>query len=286
MAGVGLVVHHDRPRALTLAAELAAWLRGNGHDVVLPEGDAAATGLAEHGCAEGELAGRIEVAVSLGGDGTMLRAVDLVAAAGVPVIGVNVGHLGYLTEVEPEGVQPALERFLAGRYDVEQRMMLSLGIERAGAHGSDASMVALNEAVLEKTVAGHTVRLQVDIDGEFFTTYATDGLIVATPTGSTAYAFSARGPIVAPSHRAIVLTPVAPHMLFDRTLVLGPDSQIRAQVCSDRPATLSVDGRSVGTLEDGDAVVCTAAELSAQLVTFGPRDFHRTLKAKFGLGDR
>ncbi len=286
MARVGLVVHHDRREALALAADLVEWLVGNGHDVVLPEGDAGATGLEGHGCAEDELADRVDVAVSLGGDGTMLRTVDLVSASGVPVIGVNFGQFGYITEVEPSAVRTALERFLAGSYDLERRMMLSVEVERTSGGEPTKSVAALNEAVLEKTKAGHTVRLRVDIDSEFFTTYATDGLIVATPTGSTAYAFSVRGPIVAPAHRAILLTPVSPHMLFDRTLVLEPHSQIRIEVCSARPATLSVDGRSLGTLEDGDAVICTAGEVSAQLVTFETRDFHRTLKEKFGLGDR
>jgi NAD+ kinase len=126
----------------------------------------------------------------------------------------------------------------------------------------------------------------VEVDGEFFTTYAADGLIVATPTGSTAYAFSVRGPIVAPTHRALMLTPVSPHMLFDRTLVLDPGAELRLTVQGHRAATLSVDGRNLGELGEGDAVVCTAAARSARLVTFGPRDFLRILKAKFGLNDR
>ena len=145
---------------------------------------------------------------------------------------------------------------------------------------------ALNEAVLEKTPMGHTVRLSVGINGEFFTTYAADGLIVATPTGSTAYSFSARGPIVAPEHRAFVLTPVSPHMLFDRSMVFGPEASLRLEVDGHRPATLSVDGRNLGALNEGDSITCTASERSARLVTFGPRDFHKILKAKFGLNDR
>ena len=124
------------------------------------------------------------------------------------------------------------------------------------------------------------------IDGEFFTTYAVDGLIVATPTGSTAYAFSAGGPIVDPTHRAILLTPVSPHMLFDRSLVLTPDAELRVTVDGHRPAALSVDGRRIAMLGDGDSIVCTESARSARLVTFGPRRFHRVLKEKFGLNDR
>ena len=163
--------------------------------------------------------------MSLGGDGTMLRTVDLVSGAGVPILGINVGQLGYLTDIEPDDLGAALDRFLAGEGTIEERMLLTVRVERAGQ--APTEHVAFNEAVLEKTPMGHTVRLAVEVDGEFFTTYAADGLIVATPTGSTAYAFSVRGPIVAPTHRALMLTPVSPHMLFDRTLVLDPGAELR-----------------------------------------------------------
>ena len=122
---------------------------------------------------------------------------------------------------------------------------------------------------------GHTVRLAVDVDGEFFTTYAADGLIVATPTGSTAYAFSARGPIVAPTHRALLLTPVSPHMLFDRTLVLDPAARLRLEVHGHRAATLSVDGRNLGELDEGDAITCTARRALGPPGHVRPRELPR-----------
>lgn len=287
MATVGLVLHHQREQAAELARSAAAWLAGRGHDVRLPAADAELAGLDGRGVPDGELAPGLDLAVSLGGDGTMLRAVELVAPAGVPLLGVNVGQLGYLTQVDPDELVASLDGFLGGRHGTEERMLLDVGVEWAdGRERTAVRHAALNEAVLEKTPMGHTVRLAVHIDGEFFTTYAADGLIVATPTGSTAYAFSARGPIVEPEHRALLLVAVSPHMLFDRTLVLGPQRRLRIEVCGHRPATLSVDGRNLGTLEAGDAIVCTAAERSARLVTFGPRDFHRILKEKFGLNDR
>jgi NAD+ kinase len=224
------------------------------------------------------------VAVSLGGDGTMLRTVDLVAGGGVPIIGVNVGQMGYLTDIEPGGTRAALERFFSGERTIEERMLLTVTVDRGD--GGREVHLAFNEAVVEKTPMGHTVRLAVEVDGEFFTTYAADGLIVATPTGSTAYAFSARGPIVAPTHRALLLTPVSPHMLFDRTLVLDPDAELRLVVQGHRAATLSVDGRNLGVLGVDDSITCTAADRSARLVTFGRRDFLQILKSKFGLEDR
>lgn len=286
MATIAFVVHHDRPGAAALAAETAAWLIERGHDVRLLEGDAAAVALEHLGRPVAELLPGLDLVVSLGGDGTMLRAVDLVAPSGVPVLGVNFGQLGYLTQVEPEGLRVALKRFLAGSFAIEERMMLAVEVDSASGDLAPGPFSALNEAVVEKTPMGHTVRLGVAIDGEPFTTYAADGLIVATPTGSTAYAFSARGPIVAPTHRAILLTPVSPHMLFDRTLVLEPTTTVTVEVMAERPATVSVDGRNLGVLRVGDLVRCTASDQRARVVTFRPRDFHRILKTKFGLEDR
>jgi len=284
MATIGFVLHHERVQARDLARDVAAWLLAEGHHIALPIHDAEIAGLAAHGRPDDELGKGLDVAVSLGGDGTMLRTVDLVAGAGVPILGVNVGQMGYLTDIDPDHTRDALERFLSGERRIEERMLLTVRVETV--EGAPVEHLAFNEAVLEKTPMGHTVRLAVEVDGEFFTTYAADGLIVATPTGSTAYAFSARGPIVAPTHRAQLLTPVSPHMLFDRTLVLEPEARVRLVVQGHRTATLSVDGRNLGELGEGDAIVCTAAPRSARLVTFGPRDFLQILKTKFGLNDR
>ncbi|MDQ2650844.1 MAG: NAD(+)/NADH kinase [Actinomycetota bacterium] len=284
MSTIGLVLHHERAQAWDLANTAAAWLADQGHAVRLPDTDAAIVGLSSLGGPEQGFGDGLDLAVSLGGDGTMLRTVDLVAAAGVPILGVNIGQLGYLSAIEPDELLSALERFLAGEQRIEERMLLTVRSQQAD--GTATEVLAFNEAVLEKTPMGHTVRLEVAVDGEFFTTYAADGLIVATPTGSTAYAFSARGPIVAPTHRAILLTPVSPHMLFDRTLVLDPDAEVRITVQGHRAATLSVDGRNLGVLAEGDAIVCTAAPCAAKLVRFGQRDFLQILKTKFGLNDR
>jgi NAD+ kinase len=286
VATIVIVLHPERDSAVSEAKAMVDWLTEAGHALKLPRADAERIGHPELGVADDAVAGGADVAVSLGGDGTMLRTIDLVASGGVPVLGVNHGQLGYLTEVQPEEMRSSLERIFAGDYGIEHRMMLDVQIESSSGGVPLSKLTALNEAVLEKTNPGRTIRLDVILDGERFTPYAADGLIVATPTGSTAYAFSARGPIVAPEHRAILLTPVSPHMLFDRTLVLEPDSEVRLVVSGDRGASLTVDGRVLGELAPGEAIVCSASTTTAQLVTFGPRDFHRILKTKFGLADR
>ncbi len=298
MATVVLVVHPRRPNAAEHARKASAWLAERGHSVVMPEDDASALGMSELGVGVRQITGpeladpdpdadperAVALAVALGGDGTVLRAVRMVADRGVPVLGVNLGRLGYLTQVEPDELTSALERFLAGDCSIEDRMMLSVSIERNNVLAD--SILALNEAVLEKPRPGNTVHLSASIGGRPWTTYAGDGLIVATPTGSTAYSFSARGPILTPTMRALVVTPVSAHMAFDRSLVVGAGEPVRVEVSDDRPAALTVDGRDRGVLRRGDAIVCAPAARTARFVTFGDRDFFGILKAKFGVADR
>jgi NAD+ kinase len=145
---------------------------------------------------------------------------------------------------------------------------------------------ALNEAALEKQRSGHLIRLDVSINGSPFTTYAADGVIVATPTGTTAYSFSVRGPIASPALRCLVLTPVSPHMLFDRSLVLADGEELGFDVCDERGVVLTLDGRDLGELAAGDRVTCKAAVEPLRLASLRPRDFHQVLKAKFDLPDR
>jgi NAD+ kinase len=195
---------------------------------------------------------------------------------------VNVGQLGYLAEVEPDGLDDALERIVSGDFTVEERTTLEIRVASDGP--AAGSWTALNEMVLEKRGGGGAVRLDVAVNGATFTTYVADGVIVATPTGSTAYAFSAGGPIVSPRLGCFLLVPVAPHMLFDRALVLDGDEELTFRVV-DRPALLAIDGRAVTELQPGDGVSCTAG-MPARLAVLEPRDFHQILRAKFGLTDR
>jgi NAD+ kinase len=284
VAVVALIPHRIRPEAAGLAAEAAAWLVERGHEVRVPAEDAKAASLHEWAHPESDLAAGLDLAVSLGGDGTMLHAVQLVCGSDVPVLGVNVGNLGYLTTVEPVQLFEALDKFLSGNYQTENRMMLAVVVQCGDDEAVHAT--ALNESVLEKTASGHTVQLAIRINDRPFMTAAADGMIVATPTGSTAYNFSARGPIVSPLLQALLLTPVSPHMLFDRSLVLDAEETIELEVLQGRPAILVVDGRNLATLAPGDRVRCSRAKHDAHFVTFDGRDFHQILKNKFKLADR
>lgn len=281
MTRIGVALHPHRADAATVASAVADWARSRGA-VVVSDGPSSVAGVS---------AGPLEscdVVVSIGGDGTMLRAVRALAGVPVPVIGVNLGSLGYLADVEPDGVIGALEEWMrgpeSGAFSTEDRMLLD--VEVIDASGESLSWLALNEVVLERRDAGHTVHLSVEIDGAPFTTYAADGLIVATPTGSTAYSLSARGPVVSPRLRALLVTPVSPHMLFDRSLVLDPRETVRVEVLEYRAVSVSVDGRATHTLEPGGTMVVRASDKVARFVRFGGVRFHQILKSKFGLADR
>lgn len=289
MSSVLLVAHHDRDDAGALCTSAADWLRARGHRVSMVSDDAAALRLAEVIDTEVDPT-TVDLAVSLGGDGTMLRTVSLLGGSDVPVIGVNLGLLGYLTEVDPAEMLDALDRWSkgpdAGRWTIDERMMLAIDVFRSGAGEPAGSFTALNEAVIEKRHSGHTIRMLVTVDGSPFTSYAADGLILATPTGSTAYSMSARGPVVSPRLRAMLVTPVSPHMLFDRTLVLDPGERVEVEILGHRDAALSIDGQPVVELEEGDKVAVMPSPHVARLVRFGTRRFHQVLTAKFGLTDR
>jgi NAD+ kinase len=217
-----------------------------------------------------------DLVVAVGGDGTVLAAAQRALAHDVPLLGFNLGTMGFLAEAEPEDLEPALERMMTGDYEVVQRMTI-----RAKVAGESATGV--NDVIVEKVDSQRLIHLDVSVDGEPFVTYRADGLIVATPTGSTAYSFSARGPLVDPLVEAMMLTPVAAHSLFDRTLVLPADSRLSIVVKRDRPVKVTVDKIDMGHLTAGLSVEIERGERPVQFVRFGQRSFTGLVKEKFGL---
>jgi NAD+ kinase len=286
MSAIFVVAHHSRGEIGPLLVDLEAWCLKNKHQLWMLPADAQARGVLH--LASDRDAMDADVLLSLGGDGTVLRAVHLLDGAPVPILGVNVGTLGYLTEIEPSECIASLQRWADGKQDhdfiIDKRMMLTVLLKRADG-SSDISWRALNEAVLEKQQSGHTVWLDVVINSELFATYSADGLIVATPTGSTAYSMSARGPVVSPRHRALLVTPVSPHMLFDRALVLDPQESLLMEVVGTRPVDMALDGRKVTSLTQGDVVSFAPDTCTADFLRFKTPKFHQIVRTKFGLGD-
>jgi NAD+ kinase len=217
-----------------------------------------------------------DLVVAVGGDGTVLNAAQRALAHDVPVLGFNLGTMGFLAEAEPEDLDWVLERLMSGEYDLAERMTI-----RATVAGQTATGV--NDVVVEKVDSQRLIHLDVAVDGERFVTYRADGLIVATPTGSTAYSFSARGPLVDPALNAMILTPVAAHSLFDRTLVLPSSSTVSIMVQRDRPVKVTVDKIDMGHLTAGLTVEIEQGERPVQFVHFGRRSFARLVRDKFGL---
>ena len=285
MTRIGIAVHRFRPDALEVARQIAEWALQHKIGTVVEEADLIAVN-SPH-VLPGD-SGDVDVLVSIGGDGTMLRAVRTLAGRHVPIIGVNLGQLGYLAAVEADGLLESLDAWRVGVEGVDfyfdDRMLLEVAIWSHGARL--ANVLALNEVVIEKQETGHTVRLGVDIDKAPFTTYAADGLIIATPTGSTAYSMSARGPILSPRLRAMLVTPVSPHMLFDRSMVLDGSEVVRIEVLGHRHVNVATDGDLVHTLHPNDVVEVRAAKEVARFMRFEERRFHQILKSKFGLSDR
>lgn len=225
---------------------------------------------------EGE---EVDLLVALGGDGTMLRAGHLCAPYQVPILGINLGRFGFLTEVNRESWQPSLERVILGDYWIEERMMLRGAVYRQGA--LVGTWEVLNEFVVSRGEIVRPVRLTAEIDGRYLTTYVADGLIVATPTGSTAYALAAGGPILPPDLRNILLVPVAPHLSVDRGIVLHEGSWVRVTVRTDHQAILSTDGQVALSMEDRDHVEVCAGDHTARFIRLqDPGYFYRNLTSR------
>lgn len=217
-----------------------------------------------------------DMVIAVGGDGTMLSAVADALKADVPVLGFNLGTIGFLTAAEPAQADEVVRRLSEGRFGIEERMTVSATVK-----GTTA--VGVNDVVVEKVDSQRLIELGVSIDGVDFVTYRADGLIVATPTGSTAYSFSAGGPLVAPTLQAFVLTPVAAHSLFSRSIVIPPDQEIVIAVRRDRSVKVSVDKTNLGQIQEGDVVVIRRGDRPAKFVTLDPPSFAGLVKHKFDL---
>ena len=287
MATVTFLVHPGRPDALTLATDTARWLTDHGHTARILSfsgPDRVAEAGVERHVSSVDLSGSA-VAVSMGGDGTFLRVVRLAAVVDVPVLGVNFGRLGYLPDLGPDQVREALAKVFEEKAVIEDRCALEVTITDLSPGGAPTVLLALNEVVIEKIDFGHTVRLTTCVDGEEALTYSADGLIIATPTGSTAYNLSAGGPILAPALRAMVVTPVAPHFSLDRSLVLTEEQEVCVKVAPDRAGALVIDGLDVGRLQPGATVTCAVAERAVRVVRNEPQTFGNILRFRL-LADR
>jgi NAD+ kinase len=278
---VGFVTHGGRPAAVEAARDLVRWLTSR--NVVTRSLNEDRLGTDEVSDLDG-FPRDLALVVSVGGDGTFLRAAYQALRAGCPVLGVNVGRMGFLTEVDPPDAAPLLERAIAGVARVDERM--AVVAEPDGGTAWSQPQWALNEVMVEKGARHRVVRLAVFFNGEYVTTFSGDGVIVATPTGSTAYSFSARGPIVHPTMECLVVTPVAAHMVFDRSFVLGAGERVTIEVLGEEQGLLSADGRESLPLPVGSRVVVRSADQRLRMVRREAEEtFYRKVRDRFHLPD-
>lgn len=286
MKTIGLVVNSGKPDALQLGSELADWIAGRGIRVIMERESA-------------ELVNRYDIAgddedirvadmvVVLGGDGTILRAARAVGPKGIPILGVHFGQYGFITEIHPPDIKPALERVLAGDYLISERLMLNATLSRAGKE--IASYSAFNDVVVAKGPLARLLRLSLSVDNKQIAVYAADGIIVATPTGSTAYSLSAGGPVVNPNVDVLIISPICPHTLNARSLVIPASESVRmvAECDKDDSSTmLTIDGQIGVEMQCSDQVEVKRAELPAKIVVWHPLSFYDKLQSRLRWGER
>jgi len=266
---IAIAAHPQINEAIREAVEIAAFLEERGIHTI-------------HGLLyDDELRNRVidrefDLLIALGGDGTMLRAGHICGPSEIPILGINLGRFGFLMEIRQEQWRKMLPRLLEGDYRLERRMMLRA--EQWRANDCLGSWHVVNEAVVSRGEMLRPVHVDTYVDGRYLTTYVSDGVIMATPTGSTAYALAAGGPILPPELRNILLVPVAPHLSLDRAIVLAEGSSVRVSVHSDYPAVLSVDGQTPSELADDDRVEIRASQHTVQFIRFqDPGYFYRNL---------
>src|SRR5919198_6167394 len=277
---VSLVLHPRRD--VTKAVEyVEVWARTNG--IVLAGLDDPRLPAGAKRCDQGELAHDCDLVLALGGDGTMLGAVRMAAPLGVPVLGVNLGRLGYLTEVDGEKLPKALKALAAGAFAVEERSALSATWEE---DGDSCDRLAYNDVVLSRVPGRGQAALSLSIDGQLLVRYASDGVIAATPAGSTGYSFAAGGPIVSPQTRAMIVTPDAPHGLFNRAVVLGDDEWLGVEVLpTSAPVALEVDGQLMAEVKPGWSLEVAPNPWPGLLVRLGSAGFADRARRKLGITD-
>ncbi|MEX1043467.1 MAG: NAD(+)/NADH kinase [Acidimicrobiia bacterium] len=224
--------------------------------------------------------GPVDIVLAIGGDGTVLEAAHAAVARDVPIMGVNLGTIGFLAEAEPDELDETIAALVEGSFRIESRNTIEVSLPD-GTRG-----LGVNDVVVEKIDSQRLVVLDVEVDGEKFLRHRADGLVVATSTGSTAYSFSAGGPLMDPRVDGILVTPVAPHSLFDRSLVIPSDSIVTITVAEDRPVRVSADGRELGSMQEGDRAVIGPGPTPARFVRMRREGFPGRITRKFRLEDR
>ncbi len=290
MKRIGIIAKQNKPEALAITGQLVEWLKPRGVEVYIDEEAVKSIppdllGLSLNAVKKEEIPSHAEMIIVLGGDGTLLSIARLVGSHPVPILGVNLGGLGFLTEITTEELYRVLERVIRGDYVTDERVVFNAAVIRR--EERLAEFIVLNDAVINKGALARIIDIETTINGEYLTTFKSDGLILSTPTGSTAYNLSAGGPIVHPSLHCIIITPICPHTLTNRPIMIPDDVEVRAILKSkQQEVLLTLDGQQGFVLEFGDVVEVKKAERKILLVKSPYRHYFELLREKLKWGER
>jgi NAD+ kinase len=290
MKRIGIIAKQNKPEAVTIAGQLVEWLKPRGIQVYIEEGiqraiPSSLAGPSLRGVKKEEIPSHAEMIIVLGGDGTLLSVARLVGSQEVPILGVNLGGLGFLTEITLGELYRVLERVIEGNFVTDERVVLNAGVVRQGKRF--AEFIVLNDAVINKGALARIIDIETTINGEYLTTFKSDGLIISTPTGSTAYNLSAGGPIVYPSLHCLIITPICPHTLTNRPIMIPDDVEVRAILKSkQQEVILTLDGQQGFVLEFGDVVEVKKAPGRILLIKSPHRHYFEVLREKLKWGER
>ena len=285
MKNIGIWANVEKKRVVELLGEIVEWLESRGCYVLMDREAASSLNRNSNGNNWHELAQHADFLLVLGGDGTILNCARLSAPYGTPLFGINLGRLGFLTETELPDLFQSLDKLLKNQYRVEQRMMLQAKVVRD--NRTIEETIALNDVVITKSGFARIIMLETLVDDQFFTTYPADGIIITSPTGSTAYSLSAGGPLAVPNIELMIITPICPHALWARPLIISPTSEVKVNLLSDQgEVMLTVDGQHGLKLQQGDSVVINKAPYRAKFLKLTDRNFFGILRQKLKQGDR
>jgi len=283
MKKIGIICKVGIPEPAEILKELLPWLRQKGYEIYLDIETASSLNM--DGSPRSQIPSVSDVIIVLGGDGTMLSTCRLVGDKGVPILGVNTGGLGFITEVQRERLYEIMEKVLSGECPIEERLMLTVQVRRLGE--VIAEHIVLNEVVVNKAALARIIDLETYINNNYVTTFKADGLIISTPTGSTAYSLSAGGPILYPTLDNIVLTPICPHTLTNRAMVLPGDTIIVVILRSSAERVyLTLDGQVGFSLMQNDTIEVVKAPFKTKLLIPCDRDYFQILRTKLKWGER
>src|SRR3990172_8711333 len=284
MKCAGIIAKHTDPRAKKIVSELGEWIEARGRRVVLDKETAA---LVQHGDAvpRSNLPDKCDFLIVIGGDGTLLSAARVVGISGKPILGVNLGSLGFMTAITLEELYPVLERIFHYDFAYDERMMLVAHVHRMGERV--ANYTVLNDVVVNKGALAKIIDIETTIDEMFLSSFKADGLIISTPTGSTGYSLAAQGPILYPTLRAIVITPICPHTLTNRPIVIPDDMEVRVKLRSrESYVFLTLDGHVGLGIRADDVIEVKKADAPLRFFRSPFKDYFAVLRAKLKLGER